>query len=409
MAVSACIALVALAGCKGNSSKPSTGGGGSASSGAPQTGLTSNSITLGTMADLTGPVPGIFQGAVDGAQAYAAYINSQGGVNGRQFKVVSKDSALSCSLDTQGITSMASSTFASVGSFALYDSCSIPVLQKNPNYPYVGVELNSQLAGLSNVFSPQPIPAGFRTGAFKYIMSKYGVKRMGFLSGQGAQEPVEKNQYEAAKSAGATIAYVRFIAPTETDFTSDVIRMRKANVDWVDIGTLTAADAAHFIQDAQQQNWHPKVIEAATTYDGKFFGYFPKPSVANGVIIDQTYSMFLGEDSSLVPAVKTFNTWMKKANPSFKPDLYAMYGWTSMALFAQALKAAGQNPTQASVIAALKNIHTFNADGILAPDNPGAKKPATCWMMSQVENSTFKRIYPSKGFACSPGGFYYAK
>jgi ABC-type branched-subunit amino acid transport system substrate-binding protein len=402
VAIGASVVLVTLAGCKGNSASPSSGG-----SGANDPGITSNSITVGTVADETGPVPGIFLGAIDGVKAYTEYINSLGGVNGRLIKDQTKDSALSCSADQQGATALAASTFALVGSFALYDTCSIPLFKAHPTLPYVGPELNSELAALPNVFSPQPVPAGFRTGAFKYIMQKYHVKRLGYLSGQGAQEPIEKDQYNAAKSAGATVAYVRFIQATETDFTSDVIRMRNAHVDWVDIGTLTAGDAAHFMQDAAQQKWHPKVIEAATTYDGKFFGYFPNPAIANGTIIDQTFAMFLGEDAATTPGVKLFDTWMAKAAPSFKPDLYAMYGWTSMALFVQALKAAGKSPTRASLIAQLKNIHTFTADGILASDDPGAKQPATCWMLIRIENEKFQRVLPKdKGFTCTPGGFY---
>jgi ABC-type branched-subunit amino acid transport system substrate-binding protein len=403
VAIGATLALVTLAGCKGNSSSTQGGNGKST-----DPGITSNSITVGTVADETGPVPGIFLGAIDGVKAYTAYINSLGGVNGRLIKDQTKDSALSCSQDQQGATALAGSTFALVGSFALYDTCSIPLVKAHPTLPYVGLELNTELAALPNVFNPQPIPAGFRTGAFKYIIQHYHVSRLGFLSGQGAQEPIEKNQYNAAKSAGATIAYVRFIQPTETDFTSDVIRMRNAHVDWVDLGTITAGDAAHFMQEAAQQKWHPKVIEAATAYDGKFFGYFPNPAIANGTIIDQTFAMFLGEDAASTPGVKLFDTWMAKAAPGFKPDLYSMYGWTSMALFVQALKAAGKNPTRTSVISQLKQIKNFTADGILAPDDPGTKQPATCWMLMRVENEKFQRVLPSdKGFTCSPGGFYH--
>jgi ABC-type branched-subunit amino acid transport system substrate-binding protein len=405
VAVGAVVALIALAGCKGNSGSTTGNGGGKT-----DPGITSTSITIGTVADQTGPVPGIFLGAIDGVKAYVEYINSLGGVNGRLLKDQTKDSALSCSQDQQGATALSASTFALVGSFALYDQCSIPLVKAHPTLPYVGLELNAQLAALPNVFNPQPIPAGFRTGAYSYIMQHYHVNKLGFLAGQGAQEIVEKAQESSAESVGAKLAYERFITPTETDFTSDVIRMRKAGVQWVNLSNLTSGDEAHFIQNANQQKWHPKVIEASTAYDGKFFGYFPNPAIANNVVIDQTFAMFLGEDAATTPGVKLFDTWMAKAAPSFKPDLYAMYGWTSTALFVQALKAAGKNPTRTSVIAQLKNIHSFTAGGMLAPADPGAKKPAMCWMLIRVENEKFIRTYPTgKGFACSPGGFHYTK
>jgi len=45
--------------------------------------------------DPLGSVPGLFQGAPYGVEAYFDYINSKGGVNGRQLKVDSYDDAFS--------------------------------------------------------------------------------------------------------------------------------------------------------------------------------------------------------------------------------------------------------------------------------------------------------------------------
>ncbi|MCU1486141.1 MAG: hypothetical protein JWN67_2887, partial [Actinomycetia bacterium] len=43
-------------------------------------GVTANQVTLGNVSTLSGPVPGLFQGAIVGAQAIVAYQNSQGGL-----------------------------------------------------------------------------------------------------------------------------------------------------------------------------------------------------------------------------------------------------------------------------------------------------------------------------------------
>src|SRR5205823_11626604 len=59
--------------------------------GATDVGVTGESITLGNVSTLSGPIPGLFQGAVLGAQAFAAYANSQGGVFGRRLKVEVRD------------------------------------------------------------------------------------------------------------------------------------------------------------------------------------------------------------------------------------------------------------------------------------------------------------------------------
>ena len=48
-----------------------------------------------------------------------------------------------------------------------------------------------------------------------------------------------------------------------------------------------------------------------------------------------------------MPAVKQFDTYVKKVNSSWVPDLYTLFGWASAEMFVQALKAAGPHPTRA--------------------------------------------------------------
>ena len=68
-------------------------------------------------------------------------------------------------------------------------------------------------------------------------------------------------------------------------------------------------------------------------------------------------------------------------------------------LFAQALKAAGKNPTQADLITQLKKITSFDANGLLAPADPANKGPATEWIFSRVENGKWVRWNsPATGF-----------
>ena len=85
-----------------------------------------------------------------------------------------------------------------------------------------------------------------------------------------------------------------------------------------------------------------------------------------------------------------------------------MYGWVSAALFVQALKAAGANPTRGSVLAQLSKITSFNAAGLLAPANPAQKKPASCYVMMQIKNGKYQRTQPTtSGFSCD-SSYYYA-
>ncbi len=91
------VAAVLLAACSSTTSSPAatTGSGTSGtSSGIPasaftdHTGLTANSVNVGNVSILS---YGLFKGAPVGTQAYADYVNSTGGINGRKIVVDSSN------------------------------------------------------------------------------------------------------------------------------------------------------------------------------------------------------------------------------------------------------------------------------------------------------------------------------
>src|SRR3954454_8291869 len=86
-------------------------------------GVTGNSITASNVSILTGPVPGLFAGAFNGTDAFFQYQNSQGGVYGRQLKVLPRDDQFDCGQNKSLTDSDIPKVFAFVGSFSLFDNC----------------------------------------------------------------------------------------------------------------------------------------------------------------------------------------------------------------------------------------------------------------------------------------------
>jgi ABC-type branched-subunit amino acid transport system substrate-binding protein len=161
----------------------------------------------------------------------------------------------------------------------------------------------------------------------------------------------------------------------------------------------------------QQQSFDPKLfLDNGGAYNTQTIAEAGAQAV-NGLRVIQSSSMYLGQDAKSVPAVRTFLKWVKRADPSAAINNYTLYGWSSGELFSQALESAGKNPTRASLIAALKKIKSFSADGITAATDPAQKRPAACWLNITVANGQWKRAQPSpkSGYICSPGGLYYPK
>jgi hypothetical protein len=171
IALLAAAAMVAV-GCSSSSKSSSSSGSptGAASTvpagnKASDVGVSPSQITVGEVATLSGPIPGLFQGSPYAVQAYFNYINStEGGVYGRKLVMKGGDDALTCSGNLSATQALAPTVFAFVGTFTVLDSCGAPVFQQNPQLPDVSFALTPDTKKLSNLYSSQPKPPKIRPG-----------------------------------------------------------------------------------------------------------------------------------------------------------------------------------------------------------------------------------------------------
>ena len=410
------VALVALAlvsaGC-GSASKSSsaTTGPGAALAGAGTTtgssgvvGITPTTITLGQEADISGPIPGLFAGAEYGIDAWAGYVNSTGGIDGRKIVIDHQDSALSCATFTNGIQSLVNSTFAVVGSASAVDSCAVTTLKSHPSFPYIPAFLvNTAYAADPNVFSPVPEPSGWQTTGYQWIKDKYGAaaaQKYAMLWGT-TEELNYKEQTGAAASIGYKLVYNRGVGYTETNFTSDILRMKSQGVEIVDVTDAAVNQVVDFLQQAAQQNYHPDAVISLSAYDATFFKLLGNPADASNVIMPVASSLYLGQDAATVPEITTMTNWVQKTHPGATMTLYILEAWSAGLLFQQAMAKAGPHPTQSELLAALRGVTSFTANGLEPPDNPGQGVPPTCVVMTTALNGNFVRVDPPKsGFDC---------
>jgi ABC-type branched-subunit amino acid transport system substrate-binding protein len=378
---------------------------------ASTTGVTKNSVTVGNVSIVSGPVPGLFEGASIGTKAYFDYINStKGGVNGRKLAVNGTDDAFSGETNRTETQDAVASDFGLVGSFSLFDSYGCKALAQNPGVPDVSVTLDPVTNALPNVFSAQPLAVGSGLGPLQYYKKHFPKDTTVGTIVSNVQTSLDQwaGQKAALEHQGYHVAYVRDVGPTETDFTTDVISMRNDHVNAVDLTAVDWQVGAEFVQNAAAQGWHPGLIfSAGPIYADQFVSHAGGPAATNGIQIGQGQALYLGQDANTIPADKLFLSYVKKVSPSWTPDLFTLYGWASGALFVQALQAAGPNPTRGSVLAQLKKITSFNASGLIAPANPAQKKPASCYVMMQIKNGNYVRTQPAKsGFSCDSTYFY---
>ncbi|MHB8593979.1 MAG: ABC transporter substrate-binding protein [Acidimicrobiales bacterium] len=399
-----------LASCSSSTSSTTTSSVSSPTSGATTTsapGVTANAVTVGQVDDISAPVAGLFKGAQDGTQAYFDYVNSKGGVFGRKLVLDAQDSAFQGGTVTTATTNQIKNDFALVGGFSLLDSSEQPLIDA-AHMPDVGYPLSPQLANDVNVFSPLPNTSNdYPIGFMQYLKQRYpeAVKHVGILWAQAtaSTQAAEAAFENAMKSQGFVIAYDRGFTPFESSFLSDVLKMKSAGVQLFFTTQMPDSYAATLAKEMQQQNFKPINVEGAA-YSNQLISL--AGSAADGMYIAQQYALYLGQDAGVVPAVSVFDHWVKVADPNANFEIETLYGWAAAELFTQALTAAGSQPTRAKLVAALDQVTSFDAGGLVPDENPAKNIPAECWLLAQVRSGTIVRVSPTPatGFVCSPGG-----
>ncbi len=417
-AVGLSLALAAglLTVCSSTNSAPTTG----ATSTVPpipaaayqdHTGVTPTSVTIG---NVTTQLAGLFTGGTVGTEAYAAYANSQGGVNGRKIVVSSADDRFQGALNKQATQSVMQTDFASVGGVTLEDSFSEPLVAANPGFPDVTGSLDPATQKLANNFSPAPASNGWPTGPLLYFKQKFPTKiahTATIIANLPTTELAWANEKKAMQHLGYDVMLDPALPPTTTDFTEQVVAMKNAGVQILFLEQEPQNYASAIFRDLTQQNFHPVVVLGAPSYNSQLIGNAGGAAAVDGAYLEQASSLYLGEDAAQIPAITTFNTWVQKVSPGFTPDAFTLIGWLCGELFVDALRNAGTDPSRGSLLQALRKITSFDSGNLIPVSNPAGKVPITCYLLGQVTNGTFQRLDdppvsgPNHGFRCD--GTYY--
>jgi ABC-type branched-subunit amino acid transport system substrate-binding protein len=99
------------------------------------------------------------------------------------------------------------------------------------------------------------------------------------------------------------------------------------------------------------------------------------------------------------PATKQFQADLKTVGITTDPTYAEYAGYTSTIMLVDGLKAAGNNPTQASLITALSGIHNWNAGGLYGSRTLDLSQRTgfvlgvdNCFYVTKLQGSTFQLV-----------------
>jgi len=330
-------------------------------------GVTAKTISLGLFTSFTGPVAAGFSTVPDGFNARIALQNAEGGVDGRQLKVVNGDDQGSpTGAQAAAQTLVEQDHVFAVGAVGIFTFAAEPFFLKADEPVAGGAFDGTEWAPPdNNMFpnsgSPDPhYPAPVVWGRF---FKQQGVTRLAIVGGPIPSALLQAKDIEAsAKAAGIKVVYVDQSIPTAQNgnFENLVQQMKSDKVNGIWFNTEVQASFS--------------ILETAAQ-DGLIFKANAASAEAPSAVFQNPEAQKDGQNSWAStpyvpptinnPGVKELiGALAKYEHQKALPDRNEYEGWIAADILITGLKLAGPNPTQASFLSKLRADNDYTADGL---------------------------------------------
>jgi ABC-type branched-subunit amino acid transport system substrate-binding protein len=154
-----------------------------------------------------------------------------------------------------------------------------------------------------------------------------------------------------------------------------------------------------------EQGFDPEFTELHTTF------YTPQSPESAGAAADGTYvrlTVWPFEEADDNPAMTQYLEALRKTNgEDVVPEMLGVQSFSAGLMFATAAKAAGADLTRDSLLAELEKIDEWDGGGLHGTNDPAANENGGCFIVMQVVDGGFERVYPDKeeGFDCGRDNF----
>jgi ABC-type branched-subunit amino acid transport system substrate-binding protein len=360
-----------------------------------QTGITDSTVTLANIADISGPVPGIFTSAQQATKAYVAYFNATSSLCGRKLQVLGLDSRTDAGGDQIAYVKACEDAFAAVGSMSAFDSggaetaqgCGLPDLRsqavsdaRNACRTCFGVQatqLNAFQNAVPDFFLDRMHEATQHAGMI-YVSAAASVDNA-------------KHTQAAEERRGMHFVYSAPFDIAEFNYSPYVQRMKQAGVRWLQF--VGSPDQAVRMARAMQDNaFKPDAfVLDATAYDRQF--------AAAGSAVDGSY-VYVNftplEEAASNAELRLYEQWLQQVAPGATPTYFGIFAWSAARLFVEQAVELGGRLTRANLVARLHGIHAWTGNGLHAPQDVGGKTNGNCWRFLQLHDGHWRAVGGTK-------------
>jgi branched-chain amino acid transport system substrate-binding protein len=334
-------------------------------------GVTKNAIKIGILGSLTGPAAIWGAGNLAGGVLAFEEANAAGGINSRKLEWIVEDDETSPPKAIAAFKKLTGQdqVFAVFGPAASAISAAMVPAMKASNVPvFISVPSTPAVTEpmVKNVFRTGPLNDRMQGVAVAdYVMDKLGGKRVAVIrqsdeyGKRGADSIVERMKQKNAVPVSHEI-----FGPADTDFTSQLLKIRETNPDTLVVYGYPSPSAI-ITRQARQLGLKAKIIGSNATSSRKYPEIVGQTAAGTQNLI--TVAALPESDD---PTMTEFRKNFEKRYPDLvrqdRPDLGDVLGYGGARAFIEALKRAGPDLTREKFIASLESLKDFRT-GLTLP------------------------------------------
>jgi len=390
-------------------------------------GVTKDTIKLGLIASITGPLPGQFDSAVQAVDAYFKGLNEVGGICGRRVELLIRND------NGSGPTNLAiakklveeEKIFAFVGSHSAPDDSGIAKVSAEHKVPDIGFSLTWERA--ENKYSygvPGQVQRswiGEGASGSMWLNEEFGIKQIAiFWLRESEVSILSAWGFEAAmlrtsdrRGQRVKICHEQPAGVVDNNYTNYVVSMKgRCDPDDGPIAVYSTMENNANINLAKamrDQNFRYKIFaptfssylpsfisQAEGATEGAFIA-MPQVPVER---LQRPQSEWTEGTHELARYIATLQRFYPNPKP---PGSFGGPAWGSAALFTDAASRCGSDLTRACVFKQLDSMEPFSANGFLTPVAPSTHKIYTADLIVRVVNGKFTELRPNDRSG-PPGG-----
>lgn len=359
-----------------------------------QQGISKNEIVIGTIQDLSGPLAGYGKQARAGMQMAVEEINELGGIHGRKIKLLVEDAGYDpkkAILAAQKLVNQ-DKIFMMVGHIGTaQNEAAMPVQFEKDVINFFPLTAARSMYEPFHRLKFSTLPTYFEqlnSSLPKLIRQKNVTKVCAIYQDDDFGQEVLQGTEEALKAVKLTLTDKSSFKRGATDFSSQVAKMQSSGCEMVVLGTIIR-ETIGTIGTARKMGYTPLFVGSSAAYTD----IIPK---LGGKGMDGFYATMTAQLPYVDDASQPVRRWVTKYKTQFNedPSTISVFGYTTINIFANAMRDAGERPNTTKFIRAME-VTKIPADIFGAPAlrfTPTRRLGSDESRLSQIQDGRWKVV-----------------